>query len=62
MHLRPRGIFALWSNDPEDPAFTELLRSAFGTGRAEAVVFHNPLQDRVAVQCVYIARKAGDAT
>jgi spermidine synthase len=60
-HLRPGGIFALWSNDPEDAAFTTTLRAAFGVARAEPVVFHNHLQDRDAVQCVYLARRAGDA-
>jgi len=57
--LRPDGVFALWSNNREDAAFTELLRAAFGVGRAEAVVFDNPLQRREAHQCVYIARKMG---
>lgn len=62
MHLRPRGIFALWSNDPEDADFTTLLRDVFGVARGEPVVFHNPLQDRDAVQCVYIARKIEEAS
>lgn len=57
-HLTPGGVFALWSNDPEDTAFTEDLRAAFGSGRAEPVIFNNPLQDRDAHQCVYIARTA----
>jgi spermidine synthase len=61
MHLRPGGVFALWSNDPEDPGFTRRLGSVFGTARAEPVVFHNPLQDRDAVQCIYVASKAAEA-
>jgi len=59
VHLRPQGVFALWSNNPEDPAFTELLRATFGNGRAEPVVFDNPLQGREAHQCVYVARNTG---
>ena len=59
-HLRPRGVFALWSNDPEDAEFTAVLRAAFGAGRAEPVVFHNPLQDRDTIQCVYVARKIAE--
>ncbi|WP_202911258.1 spermidine synthase [Ancylobacter sp. TS-1] len=55
-HLRPQGVFALWSNNREDPAFMELLRATFGVARAEPVVFDNPLQGREAHQCVYIAR------
>ena len=57
-HLVPGGVFALWSNDPEDVAFTEDLRAAFGSGRAEPVIFSNPLQGRDAHQCVYIAKTA----
>ena len=49
----------MWSNNPEDAGFTEVLRAAFGTARAEPVVFDNPLQGRDAHQCVYIARKPG---
>lgn len=58
-HLRPRGVFAMWSNNPEDPAFTEVVRAAFGAARAEPVVFDNPLQNRQAHQCVYLGRKLG---
>ncbi|MCX2720963.1 spermidine synthase [Roseibium salinum] len=58
-HLLPGGVFALWSNNPEDPAFTDVLAEAFGEARGEAVVFDNPIQGREAQQCVYLARKAG---
>lgn len=61
LHLRPAGVFAMWSNNPEDEAFTATLRAAFGEARAEPVVFDNPLQDREARQCVYIARRADGA-
>ncbi|MBM0202955.1 spermidine synthase [Micromonospora sp. STR1s_5] len=57
-HLLPSGVFALWSNDPEDPEFTDLLRAAFGNARAEPVVFDNPLQGRPVEQCVYVARRS----
>lgn len=60
--LRPGGVFALWSNNREDPAFTDVLRAAFGVGRAEPVVFDNPLQRNEAHQCVYIARKVGGSS
>jgi spermidine synthase len=58
-HLLPNGVFALWSNNPEDSAFTEVLAGAFGEAHAEAVVFENPIQGREARQCVYLARKTG---
>lgn len=60
-HLLPGGIFALWSNDPGDAAFTAILQAVFGEARAEPVTFDNPLQGRLARQCVYLARKGGGA-
>ena len=58
-HLRPRGVFGLWSNDPPDPAFTERLAAVFATARAEPVTFANPLQDgRPVTQTVYLATAA----
>lgn len=57
-HLKPGAVFALWSNEPEDPAFTEVLASVFAQARGEAVNFPNPLQNREATQTVYLAWKA----
>jgi spermidine synthase len=57
-HLRPGGIFALWSNDQPDPAFTDRLRSVFSDAWAEPVTFHNPLQNLPFTQTVYLARTA----
>lgn len=54
-HLTQRGVFAMWSNDRPDHAFTERLLTAFGMARAEEVTFYNPLQDNQATQCVYLA-------
>jgi spermidine synthase len=56
-HLRPGGIFALWSNDRLDDAFTARLRRIFADARAEEVTFHNPLQDKPFTQTVYLAKK-----
>ena len=55
-HLRPGGVFGLWSNEPPDDAFTARLADVFAEARGEAVVFHNPLQDRDFTQTVYLAR------
>lgn len=55
-HLRPGGVFGLWSNEPPDDAFTARLAQVFAEARGEAVVFHNPLQDRDFTQTVYLAR------
>lgn len=55
-HLRPGGIFGLWSNERPDAEFTERLAGVFAEAWAEAVVFDNPLQDRPFTQAVYLAR------
>ena len=55
-HLRPAGVFGLWSNDKPDPAFVALLAAAFSEAWAEAVEFDNPLQANRATQTVYLAR------
>jgi spermidine synthase len=56
-HLRPGGVFGLWSNERPDDTFTARLASVFADARAEAVTFHNPLQDRPFTQTVYLANK-----
>lgn len=56
-HLKPGGVFGLWSNDQPDDTFVSRLRQVFAEARAEEVKFHNPIQDREAVQTVYLARK-----
>lgn len=58
-HLKPGGVFGLWSNEPADPAFTARLAEVFPHAWAEPVVFHNPLQDRMFTQSVYLGRAAG---
>jgi spermidine synthase len=57
-HLHPRGVFALWSNDPPDETFSAVLASVFATSQAQVVTFDNPLQDRDASNTVYIGVKA----
>jgi spermidine synthase len=54
-HLGPGGVFGLWSDDRPDDAFTARLAAVFATARAEEVTFHNPLQDRLFTQTVYLA-------
>ncbi len=55
-HLRPGGVFGLWSNDPPDDAFTATLAAVFADARAEVVAFDNPLQRRQSTNTVYVAR------
>ncbi len=42
-HLRPGGVFALWSDDPPDAEFTAVLAEVFGRWTAHTVAFANPL-------------------
>ena len=55
-HLRPGGVFALWSNDPPAGEFEAVLREVFATARAHVVTFPNPLRDRDETNTVYVAR------
>lgn len=57
-HLKPGGVFGLWSNDRPDDAFVRRLGEVFSEARAEEVTFHNPIQEREAVQTVYLARRS----
>jgi len=59
-HLHPDGVFALWSDDPPEEEFLELLGSAFATARAHIVTFPNPLTEAESASTVYVAGKADD--
>jgi spermidine synthase len=58
-HLHPGGVFALWSDDPPEEQFLELLGSAFATARAHIVTFPNPLTEGESASTVFVAVKAG---
>jgi spermidine synthase len=57
-HLKPGGVFALWSNDPPDPAFEHALATAFVTTSAHVVTFDNLRGDQDASNTVYVGIKA----
>jgi spermidine synthase len=56
-HLRPGGVFSLWSNDPPDDTYLAVLSEVFTDVVAEIVRFPNPLQHRAATNTVYLATK-----
>ena len=58
-HLRPGGVYALWSNDPPDADYLAVLSEVFVEVAAEVVRFPNPLQGRDATNTVYLATKPG---
>ncbi|MDQ0688472.1 spermidine synthase [Streptomyces achromogenes] len=55
-HLRPGGVFALWSNDPPDEPFMSALSEVFAHTAAQVVVFDNARQDGTSTNTVYVAR------
>ena len=55
--LHREGIFGLWSNDPPDTKFTELLDSIFESSEAHIVSFENPYTRGESTNTVYLARK-----
>ncbi len=54
--LKPHGVFALWSNDPPEDAFLDLLATVFTRAEGHAVQFDNPLLQAVATNGIYVAR------
>ena len=55
-HLRPGGVFALWSNDPPDNEFLAALRTSFTTAAGHIVKFWNFLIDDESQSTIYVAR------
>jgi spermidine synthase len=60
-HLRPGGVFGLWSNDPPDADFQAELDHVFGASEACVVKFPNPLLGKDAACTVYIASTSAEA-
>ncbi len=56
--LAPKGIFALWSTDAEDPVFLGAMRQCFTEVRVERVEFDTPYRDKPAFNLIYLGRKA----
>ena len=59
--LHPGGVFALWSDDPPEAAFTALLASVFADVAAHEVTFANPLTGGTSSNTVYVATTATPA-
>lgn len=59
-HIRPGGVFAMWSDGLPLGDFVVALESAFTDVQAEVVSFKNPLQEKVSESTVYIARRAAE--
>ncbi len=55
-HLKPHGVFALWSDDPPDNHFVSRLDSTFDEVVAHVIDFHNPLTRATSSNTVYVAK------
>ena len=53
--LRPGGVFAMWSNEPPDDDFMNILDGLFVEVTAHVVPFFNPFQNRESTNTVYVA-------
>lgn len=58
-HLKPGGVFGLWSDKVTDQRFLDRLHAAFPVAWAEPITFDNPLTGRPFTQTVYLARAEG---
>ena len=54
-HLRPHGVFALWSNDPPDAEFVADLHTGFARADAHVISFWNFLTDDHTRSTIYVA-------
>lgn len=63
-HLRPGGVFALWSDDPPEASFLDALRAVFDRVEGHTVEFDNPVTEGVSRNGVYVAvlLERGEAT
>jgi len=55
-HLKPGGVFALWSNSEPEAEFTEHLGKVFPSARAHLVRFENPYTGKSCGNTVYLAQ------
>lgn len=56
--IYPGGIFGVWSNDPPDTAFTNLLNKVFTSCESHVISFPNPYTDAESSCTVYIAHNS----
>ena len=56
-HLRPGGVYAMWSNDPPDAEYIAILEQVFTDVDADVITFPNPFQNRDATATIYVASR-----
>ena len=55
--LLPGGVFGLWSNDPPETSFTNLMETVFDSVSSHIVRFPNPYTDASSTNTVYLGLK-----
>ena len=55
--LKPGGVFALWSNDPPEDSFLQILGNVFANAEGHTVEFENPLQQSRSSNGIYVAQR-----
>ena len=58
-HLRPGGVFALWSDEPPDDALVAVIDEVFESSAAHVVTFPNPYTGGEAANTIYVAKVGG---
>jgi spermidine synthase len=56
--LKPKGVFAMWSQNLPEEQFEKLLKTVFETVESHVVSFFNPMQNNVSTNSVYVCVKA----
>ncbi|WP_417687160.1 spermidine synthase [Roseibium sp.] len=55
-HLKPGGVFALWSNDPPATDFEDALTRVFAATDSHVIPFKSPLNDVEETNTIYVGR------
>lgn len=55
--LLPKGVFGLWSNEPEDRQFTDRLSEVFVDVKNYLIEFPNPYSGGVSTNSIYLATR-----
>ncbi|SMF20064.1 hypothetical protein SAMN02745866_01242 [Alteromonadaceae bacterium Bs31] len=58
--LKPKGVFAMWSQNLPEKSFEELLKTVFEHVESHVIYFYNPFQNCESSNSVYVCVK-GDA-
>ncbi len=59
-HIKPGGVFALWSADPPEESLTTALGVAFTSVRVREATFYNPLLNIEEVNYIVVAQRASE--